>query len=546
MESFGEWIERLELVANVGRWNDQTKLVNVATRLRGSAARFYRSCLPQKRSNYAELTAALRERFTPVRLQSVQSSMFHERKQRQNPSETVDTYAQELRKLFHRAYPTAQQEEGGIGENVLAYQFVAGLIDPLKAKLVGTKGTFEELLTKARFEEARRKEREKSSSRHTAPTTVNRNSGPKNSSSRTTPPQSDRRCFSCGGIGHLAWNCSLKGRGAPVESRGRGSARGTGRGGSRSFSNNRDTQVSMLQAEVEAGTDVEATEPELESEHGVTLPKDINEEMATDCKTNVIEEAISHVMATMYGVKASRDTAKLGPTSTTEMLLDDVPVRALLDTGSPTSIVSLEFFLRAAATRRTQEQTPADWGKAIQQRLHPTTISLRSYGGSELQIVSQVRCRIAWQERVVDAVLQVQKAAPVDLLLGTDVLPRLGFALVRVGPQASEDLLSCPPLHLETSGSRIPAQEAAALPNRKPTSDLVLPTQTASQGAVRSASVRLIQATKLPGRHSRLIQANVQDNEIAGTTLLFEPDKEVLGAKGVSVADAVVAPGKTV
>ena len=34
-ESFGEWIERLELVANVGQWNDQTKLVNVATRLRG-------------------------------------------------------------------------------------------------------------------------------------------------------------------------------------------------------------------------------------------------------------------------------------------------------------------------------------------------------------------------------------------------------------------------------------------------------------------------------------------------------------------------------
>ena len=318
-----------------------------------------------------------------------------------------------------------------------------------------------------------------------------------------------------------------------------------GRGGSRSGSNNRDTQVSTLQAEVETGTDVEATEPELESEHGVTLPKDINEEMATECKTNVIKEAISHVMATMYGVKASRDTAKFGPTPTTEVLLDDVPVRALLDTGSP-SIVSLEFFLRAAATRRTQEQTPADWRKAIKQRLHPTTNSLRSYGGSELQIVSQVRCRIAWQDRVIDTVLQVQKAAPVDLLLGTDVLPLLGFTLVQVGPQASEDLLSCSPLHLETSGNRIPAQEAAALPNRKPTSDLVLPTQTASQGAVRSALVRLIQATKLPGRHSRLIQANVQDTEIAGTTLLFEPDKEVLGAKGVSVADAVVAPGKTV
>jgi hypothetical protein len=67
-ETFTEWIERLELVSSVGRWNDQTKLVNVATRLRGSASRFYRTCSPQQRSSYAELVAALRKRFTPVQL----------------------------------------------------------------------------------------------------------------------------------------------------------------------------------------------------------------------------------------------------------------------------------------------------------------------------------------------------------------------------------------------------------------------------------------------------------------------------------------------
>ena len=72
----------------------------------------------------------------------------------------------------------------------------------------------------------------------------------------------------------------------------------------------------MLQAEVESGMEVKATESELESEHGVTLPKVTNEEEITDCNTNVIEEAILHVMTTMYGVKASRDTAKLGPTPT--------------------------------------------------------------------------------------------------------------------------------------------------------------------------------------------------------------------------------------
>ena len=121
-ENFSEWLEWLELVANTCRWDNQAKLVNVATRLRGSASRFYRSCTPQQRSNYHALTEALRKRFTPVQIQSVQSSRFHERKQ--GPHESVDDYAQELQQLFHRAYAGAQSQGGGaeaMGQSVLRY-----------------------------------------------------------------------------------------------------------------------------------------------------------------------------------------------------------------------------------------------------------------------------------------------------------------------------------------------------------------------------------------------------------------------------------------
>ena len=100
-ESFSDWLERLELVASTCKWDDQAKLVNVATRLRGTASRFYRSCTPLQQSSYKELVAVLRSRFTPVRIQSVQSSIFHERKQHTN--ESVDDYAQDLCKLFNRA-----------------------------------------------------------------------------------------------------------------------------------------------------------------------------------------------------------------------------------------------------------------------------------------------------------------------------------------------------------------------------------------------------------------------------------------------------------
>ena len=44
----------------------------------------------------------------------------------------MDDYAQDLRKLFHRAYNAAQDAGSGaeeMGSSVLAYQFVAGLRD---------------------------------------------------------------------------------------------------------------------------------------------------------------------------------------------------------------------------------------------------------------------------------------------------------------------------------------------------------------------------------------------------------------------------------
>ena len=139
-EDFSEWLEQLELVANACRWDEQAKLVNVATRLRGAAVRYYRSCTPRQRSTYCDLMEALRGRFTPVQIQLVQTSKFHERKQRSD--EAVDDYAQELQRPFHRAYATTQHKGGRaetMGKSVLRYQFIAGLRAELKAKVVGAR-----------------------------------------------------------------------------------------------------------------------------------------------------------------------------------------------------------------------------------------------------------------------------------------------------------------------------------------------------------------------------------------------------------------------
>lgn len=159
VESFSEWVEQFILVADVCRWNEQTKLVNLVMRLKGPAYSFYHTCSAAQRANYQSITKELEKRFTPVRIPVVESNLFHERKQAAN--ESVDQYAQCLRELFYKAYPRTQQctkKAEDMGQSVLTCQFIAGLRKEIKGKVVGTERNFDALLTKARFEEAKEKE----------------------------------------------------------------------------------------------------------------------------------------------------------------------------------------------------------------------------------------------------------------------------------------------------------------------------------------------------------------------------------------------------
>ena len=113
-DSFQDWIEQFESVAILGGWSEQGKLVHLTTRLKGAAYSFYRSCTPTERASYKQLVARLKERFTPVKLTAIQTQYFHDRQQ--GPKETVDEYAQALRKLFKTAYTGVLRNEPGSAE----------------------------------------------------------------------------------------------------------------------------------------------------------------------------------------------------------------------------------------------------------------------------------------------------------------------------------------------------------------------------------------------------------------------------------------------
>ena len=146
IETFPEWLEQFEMVAAAAGWTDQFKLPNLVMRLKGPARAFYKTCSQEQRNSLPQLVAELSKRFVPVSTDSVVCNRFHWR--RQKKGETVDEYAQELRKLCKKAYPKVAPEGSDYHDvvmNVLASVFAHGLSPELREKVAEEEGDFERL-----------------------------------------------------------------------------------------------------------------------------------------------------------------------------------------------------------------------------------------------------------------------------------------------------------------------------------------------------------------------------------------------------------------
>lgn len=79
--TFEEWLQQLEMVAVAWQWSEQAKLMNLTIRLKGQAYAFLCTCMPAQTANPL-IVECLRAKFTSVNIPSVQTSIFHDRKQR--------------------------------------------------------------------------------------------------------------------------------------------------------------------------------------------------------------------------------------------------------------------------------------------------------------------------------------------------------------------------------------------------------------------------------------------------------------------------------
>ena len=209
-----------------------------------------------------------------------------------------------------------------------------------------------------------------------------------------------------------------------------------------------------------------------------------------------------------------RDGWSLGPMPTVEVLFEGVPTRALLDTGSPVTIVLLNFVLQALAKQRELEsQTPTEWEQVVKARLSPPKLTLQNYGGSDLDIIRQTTANISRENYACNATVLVQEDAPLDLLLGTDLHASLSFLLLETGSNGRAlDLLQ---------NKEWEVSELSTAKQLKDSHKETTPESAISEETPQPVVVRLITAVQLPARQGKLVRAHVS-NFPEDSVALFE------------------------
>ena len=81
-----------------------------------------------------------------------------------------------------------------------------------------------------------------------------------------------------------------------------------------------------------------------------------------------------------------------GSAISAEILLEGQSVNALVDTGSPITIVSIDCLLNVLAKLQTPNQTLEEWKQEVKDWFQTASLSVNNYGSGEVNIVGQLLC----------------------------------------------------------------------------------------------------------------------------------------------------------
>ena len=133
------------------------------------------------------------------------------------------------------------------------------------------------------------------------------------------------------------------------------------------------------------------------------------------CEVELVA-ALEEFTAIVNGVAPTKkNLTKLGPTVTILATVNGVKVDALVDTGSPVTILSLKFVKVVLSQEQNQFKFITEWTVAMRERLKSPDIVLTGISGERLNVLAQLKVTISQGEYAVTVTALVQKDAQSSL-----------------------------------------------------------------------------------------------------------------------------------
>ena len=441
-EVFNRWLERFEERAKLAGWSSEQKLYHLKLHLDKTALQVFRMLPEAERKSYDEAIKALKKRFCPVDIEELRGLEFHTRVQ---GDESIEQLGIDIQKLGHKAFPTMKGKEF---DRIIKGRFFQALHVKWQRKLEAPRPTesFSELYDRARMLERHEKQYAASAAargdtRNTGKKddqqqlqqkqqSVPRNLGkPKPQTAKgqneskpvveqpSKPVSTQKRVFHgiyhrCEQYGHSARNC-------PGPPSGRSAYEAHGRS---------TTETTSRTSAVESNPKPEElTEEQLE-------------DLLSQRRLQREQALLSDSTSTASSVTASeKDSRAVGPTVYIDLLINGEPVRAMVDTGAQSTIISRSM-LHAIGCRAKSE------GHPLPVLVQP---SVRLYGkdgkggGRELMITAELQVTLEADCKSTCVSVFVQPNSEQKCLLGMNAIPSLGISVLRAN---GEPLISaCEP-----------------------------------------------------------------------------------------------------
>ena len=422
----------------------------------------------ETKQSYSAVVEALRKRFQPVDIEELRGAEFYQIYQK---NESVEEIGIKLQAAARKAFPSLIGKEH---DRLMKGRFFQSLAPRWQRKLGAPKvdESFDELFNRARTTERReqqyceaaeeRKDSQQKSKRvEKAPTQPRKgqaakasaDSEEKHDSSQSTNKQGQGpQCHNCHRFGHIAkfcWDKQKRGAEAP---------------GKQKHSKTRLVSVDELS---DRELEQELSKRRLEKEQQLASE-------SAESSVNVV-------------------TGAVGPSYWLQVTVEGLPVSALVDTGSQSTIISRSLLHKVF--KHLKEN-----GKALPTLEHPCT-KFKGKGGHAIGVTAQVLFTLAVDGKSTAVPVFVQPDSEQECLLGSNVLPALGISVVRAN-------------------------------GRKLTASV--------ENGVEPAHVNLVQSVIIPGQKGRFVRGQVEGNPSKVEHLLFEPKHETLEPLGLCTQESLV------